>query len=157
MTDDMASLQAALAAAFDAGQVLRELDSISVDQPLATRLVETVHALDAYYERIRAGGDALLHSVEALTRDAGTTGETRTGSHMSPDDLRAIDRMPDIRQAVAGVFAPDQGHLRLPAATLADIFLRVVPFAARTPDPRHSPPLPAEQVVDLFLYGVAIR
>jgi hypothetical protein len=152
MSDDFASLQDA----FDADEVLRELDAIPADQPLAARLVDTVHALDAYYGRIRAGGDAVLRSVEAMARDIGTAGKTQVGPLMSPDDVRAIDRMPEIRQAVARLFEPDQDHLRLPAVDLADAFLRTVSLATRTPDPQRSP-LPAEQVVDLFLYGVAIR
>jgi hypothetical protein len=156
MTDDMASLQATLAAVFDAGEVLRELDAIPVDQPLATRLVEAVHALDAYYARIRAGGDAVRRSVEAMARDSRTAGETQAGPLMSPDDVRAIDHIPEIRQAVARLFEPDQDHLRLPAADVAAAFLHVVSLATRSRDPQRSP-LPAEQVVDLFLYGAAIR
>jgi hypothetical protein len=156
MTDDMVSLRAALAAAFDADQVLRELDAIPVDRPLAARLVDTVHALDAYHGRIRDGGDAVLRSVEAMARDTGTAGKTQAGPLMSPDDVRAIDRTPEIREAVARVFEPDQEHLRLPPAALADAFLRMVSLAVRALDPQR-PPLPAEQVVDLFLYGAAIR
>jgi len=156
MTDDMASLQATLAAVFDADEVLRELDAILVDRPLATRLIEAVHALDAYYARIRAGGDAVRRSVEAMARDTRTAGRTQAGPLMSPDDVRAVDRMPELREATARLFEPDRDRLRLPAADVADAFLRTVSLATRTRDPQRSP-LPAEQVVDLFLYGVAIR
>lgn len=156
VSDDFASLQDALAAVFDAGEVLSELDAIPVDQPLATRLVDMVHALDAYYARIRAGGDAVRRSVEAMARNTGTAGESRTRSVPSPDDLRAMDHMPELRRAAARLFEPDQDRLRLPAADVADAFLRTVSLATRTRDPQRSP-LPAEQVVDLFLYGVAIR
>jgi len=75
---------------------------------------------------------------------------------MSPDDVRAVDRMPELREATARLFEPDRDRLRLPAADVADAFLRTVSLATRTRDPQRSP-LPAEQVVDLFLYGVAIR
>ena len=151
----MASLRAALAAAFDADQVLRELDAIPMDQPLAARLVEAVHALDAYYARIQAGGDAVLHSVEAMARDTGTAGTT-VEPFMSPEDVRAIDRTPEIRRATVRLFEPDQDNLRLPAEVLADAFHRMVSLAVRAPDSRR-PPLPAVQVVELFLYGAAIR
>lgn len=152
----MVSLRAALAAAFDADQVLRELHAIPMDQPLAARLVEAVHALDAFHARIQAGGDAVLHSVEAMVRDTGTTGKTQVEPLMSPEDVRAIDRTPEIRRATVRLFEPDQDNLRLPAAVLAEAFHRMVSLAVRAPDSQPSP-LPAEQVVELFLYGAAIR
>ncbi|WIN00355.1 hypothetical protein ACTOB_004055 [Actinoplanes oblitus] len=57
-----------------------------------------------------------------------------------------------VRQAVAGLLRPDQHHLRLPADALAEAFLGLSRTAARTPGEEREP-LPAEQVVDLFLHG----
>jgi AcrR family transcriptional regulator len=60
-TDKNEVLQACIAAALDPTTVLQELQSISLEQPLAARLVEAVNALDAYLGRMGAViGTALL-------------------------------------------------------------------------------------------------
>ncbi|MFL5334099.1 MAG: TetR/AcrR family transcriptional regulator, partial [Geminicoccaceae bacterium] len=69
----MAVLQTSLAAALDPSQVLRELNSISVQQPLTGRLVEAVEALDAYHVRMRTDLDALRQSFTLPRPDNGTT------------------------------------------------------------------------------------
>jgi hypothetical protein len=63
--------------------------------------------------------------------------------------------MPELRRAAARLLAPDQGSLRLPADALAEAFLGMVPFGARMPD-RQQSPLPAEQIVDVFLHGALV-
>lgn len=150
----IASMQAHLATALDPAQVLQELQSISLDQPLAARLVEAIDALDAHYVRMRTRIEALaangtVYRRPAPDNDAPDQPRTRSSSH---DDLRVAIRLPATCQAVARLLEPDQEQLRLPAETLADAFLGMSLGPARTPHPQRSP-LPTEQLVDLFLHG----
>jgi AcrR family transcriptional regulator len=147
----MAVLQTSLAAALDPSRVLRELNSISVQQPLTARLVEAVEALDAYYVRIRTDLDGLRHSFTPPGPDNQATGAPRTRSS-SRDDFHFAGDLPQTRQAIANLLQPDQEHLRLPADVLAEAFLGMSLGGARTPHPDRSP-LPSEQLVDLFLHG----
>jgi hypothetical protein len=130
-----------VAAAVDHSQVLQELDAISVDQPLATRLVEVLDALDAYHDRVHANIQALLHS-------SGTAGEPRW---VSGESLRGAERVPEVHRAVARLFEPDREHLRRPSDDLAEVFLALT--AVRTSNVQRSA-WPAGQLVDLFLHGV---
>jgi AcrR family transcriptional regulator len=140
------AMKTSIAAALDPSRVLQELDAISVDQPLAARLVEAIDALDAYYVGIRTDMAALHDSFS-------TAGERRTRP-VDGDDFRAAGRLPEARHAIARLLAPDHEHLRLPADVLADAFLGMSLGAARTPHPDRSP-LPSEQLVDLFLHGAS--
>lgn len=47
-----AAMQAQVMTALDPTQVVQELQSIPLDQPLAARLVEAIHALDTYHGRM---------------------------------------------------------------------------------------------------------
>lgn len=153
----VASLQARLATALDPTQLLQELQSISLEQPLAARLVEAIEAFDAYYVRTRTRFEALATSGTTQRRpaaDTSTPDEFRTRS-FSHDDTRAVAGMPATSQAVTGLLEPDQEHLRLPVETLADAFLGLSLSAARTPHSQRSPLAP-EQLVELFLHGALI-
>jgi AcrR family transcriptional regulator len=148
------AVQAHVTTALDPTQVLQELQSISLDQPLAARLVEAIDALDTYYVRVRTRLEALATSGIAHRRpatDTGTPDEPHTRS-LSHDDFRAAARLPATRQAITKLLEPDQEQLRLPAEILADAFLGISLGHARTPHPQRSP-LPIEQLVDLFLHG----
>jgi AcrR family transcriptional regulator len=133
-------IKTSVAGALDPTRVLRQLDAISVAQPLAARLVQAIDALDAYYVGVRTDMEALQDSFRRPTQDTGH------------DDFRFAGRLPETQRAVAKLLAPDQEHLRLPADVLADAFLSMSLGPARTPHPQRSP-LPAEHLVDLFLYG----
>jgi AcrR family transcriptional regulator len=151
----IASLHTSIAAAIDPSWIVQQLDSISLDQPLATRLVEAVNALDSHYVRMRTKLDALQQSFTALTPDAGTAGESRARSSFGADGVRAAGRLPETSQAIARLLEPDREHLCLPAEVLADAFLGMSLGAARTPHPERLV-LPAGQLVDLFLHGALI-
>lgn len=59
----------------------------------------------------------------------------------SRDEQRAASH-----EAVAGLFAPEQDHLRLPVQEVTDAFLA------------HSrSPMPTDRLVDLFLHGALKR
>ncbi|WP_432827954.1 TetR/AcrR family transcriptional regulator [Dactylosporangium sp. CA-092794] len=150
----IAAAQAHMMTALDPTQVVQELQSIPLDQPLAARLVETIHALDTYHGRIAT----LLAPLDAYgtpqgqpTPDSGTAGEPRTRP-FSREDFRAAARMDVIGQAVTKLLEPDQEHLRLQAGTLANVFLALYSGRKRTPHPQPSQ-LSAEQLVDLFIHG----
>jgi AcrR family transcriptional regulator len=140
-----------LGAAIDPTAEVRELDAIRVDQPLASRLVEALDIVDAYYRRVRADFDAVQQDLFTGTDTADSPGHRS----FSRQDLTYLSALPEARQAVARLLEPDRRHLRLPAETLAEAFLDMVSVGARTPNEDRSPPT-AEQVVDLFLNGAVI-
>jgi hypothetical protein len=142
-------LQNSIAEALDPAGVVHELESVSRDQPLAMRLVTIIQALDAYYLRIRTDLESVI-----LPGSTGTVGDGHLRS-LGRDDFRIVGRLEVISQAVARLMEPDQQHLRLPAGILAEAFLGMSLGAARTPLPNRSP-LPATQLVDLFLHWVLI-
>jgi AcrR family transcriptional regulator len=144
----MAAIYTAVGAALDPSRVLRELESISIDQPLAARLVEAIEALDAYHVGIRTDMEALNASF--LPPDTGTGGERHRS--VDRDEFRAASRLVESRELIATLLEPDQEQLRLPADVLADAFLGMSLGATRTRHPDGTP-LPARQVVELFLHG----
>jgi AcrR family transcriptional regulator len=159
-----AALQVHVMTALDPTQVVQDLQSIRLDQPLAARLAEAIDALDTYHGRLvtfLAPLDASGTPQPRPTPEDGTAGEPRT-RQFDRADLRAAARMDVIGQAVTKLLEPDQEHLRLPAGTLADAFLGLYSGRRRTPhpDPSRLPTeqpqpsqLPAEQLVDLFMHG----
>jgi AcrR family transcriptional regulator len=160
-------LRASIEAVLDPSRLLRELESIPVEQPLAPRLVRVIDALDAHHARIRTGlvawRDSLAPAPDpaapgttpvggaAPTPGASSAGE-RGGQPFGRDYLRAVARLDVIDRAVTRLVEPDQERLRLPAATVAQAFLGMSSDAARGSLPEGSRPS-AEQFVDLFLHG----
>ena len=137
----VATLTDAIAAALDPAVEIRQLEAVRTDQPLASRLVEVIDILDAYERRFRIDID------DVLPADA-------PGVPLSvpPREHRWIGDLPELRQAVARVLEPDEQRLRLPAQVLAGAFVGMV-FAGIRPTGPDREPLPAEQVVGLFLHG----
>ena len=143
-------VMARLKAASDPAEEIRKLDAIRVDQPLGPRLHEVVHILGAYYQHVRADLEAFEQA--GYTGDATTTeADTTTSSRF---DFRTLGGVPEIQQAVAKLLKPDEQRLRLPAEVLAEIFLSMSRFCTRTAN--EVQPVPAEQVIDLFLHGALI-
>lgn len=161
-----AAIQAHVMTALDPTQVLHDLHSIPLDQPLAARLIEAIDALDTYHARtltLLAPAQAASTPDRQPIPDSGTTGEPRSRQvKFNDDELRDAARIDVISQAVTKLLEPDQEHLRLPAGTLADVFLGLYSGRRRTPHPglsrrpterpQRSQP-PAEQLVDLFMHG----
>jgi AcrR family transcriptional regulator len=163
-----ATMVAHMTAVMDPAAEVGKLDAIRTDQPLASRLVEVLGIVDAYHRRVRAGLDAYHRRVRAgldayhrrvragldafeqsvVPAPAGAPSSGRS-------ELPAITSQPEVRRAVARLLAPDGQRLRLPTAALAEAFLTMSGVAARTANEERSP-LPAEQVVDLFLHGALI-
>jgi AcrR family transcriptional regulator len=141
-------LQACIAAVLDPTTVLQELQSISLEQPLAERLVEAVEALDAYFGRMGTVIGA-VHTSGTPNRRPGTEPVDPArprGRSSSRDASRAATR-----QAVLELLEPDAAALRLPAETATDAFLGM--FFGRGSGPRGDTSATTEELVDLFLHG----
>jgi AcrR family transcriptional regulator len=144
-----AYLASAMVTLVDRHQVLRDITAIPVAEPLAGRLVAVVDALDRDTDRHEAAYEAMMHPPASVAVDiapADQFDETVPREDLLPTSVRA-----EVRRAVADLLAPERDHLRLPAETLADLFLRLSFFARM--GRRDRPRLPAEQLVDLFLHG----
>jgi AcrR family transcriptional regulator len=158
-----AAIQVHVMTALDPTQVVQDLRSIRLDQPLAARLAAAVDALDTYHDRLvtfLAPVEAAVAPQHRPAPEGGTAAAPPAG--FDREDLRAAARMDVIGQAVTDLLEPDQQHLRLPAGILADAFLGLYSGRRRTPHPEpsglpteqpHRSQLPAEQLVDLFLHG----
>lgn len=149
--DKDAVLDACVAAALDPGTVLQELNAISLEQPLADRLLQAGDALDAYLGRM---GDVLRAlRASGLPNRRGDRGRSEP-DRPSGRSARRDSAQAATRQAIADLLEPDRDLLRLPADVLADAYLRLL----------FGPARPGEQVteydrrrvIDLFLHG-AVR
>ncbi|MGW4948351.1 TetR/AcrR family transcriptional regulator [Actinoplanes sp. NPDC004185] len=141
-------LHACIAAAQDPAIVLQELQSISLEQPLAARLVEAVEALDAYLGR--------MGTVIGAVRMSGTPHRRPGTEPIDPARPRERSTGRDAaqaatRQAVLDLFEPDEAGLRISAGATTDAFLGL--FFGRGGGPRHGGSATTEQLVDLFLHG----
>jgi len=146
----VATLTEAMTAVLDPAEEIREIGAIRTDQPLASRLVKVIDILDAYNRRIRVDLDDLLPAIVPAAATADAPDIRPSGPQ---DEIRSLNsKSPEIRQAVATLLEPDQQHLRLPAQILAAAFVGMT-FGGLRPAHPEQPPLPAEQVVDLFLHG----
>jgi AcrR family transcriptional regulator len=145
--DKDAVLQACVATALDPTQVLQELQSISLDQSLAARLVEAIDALDAHLGRIGTVIGALQASGTPNRRPTSGTDDRPPTRSSGRDTAQAATR-----QAVTELFEPDQGRLRLPAETLADAFVGLF-FGRGAGSRQRQADVATEQLVDLFLHG----
>ncbi|MEU4427348.1 TetR/AcrR family transcriptional regulator [Actinoplanes sp. NPDC024001] len=134
-----ASLVDDVGAAVDSAEELRRVAEIRADQPLAARLAEVIDIIDAYYRRVR-------RNLADLYAGFGTAEAHRSGRQ---EDLGSFGGVPEFRQAVARLLEPHAPQLRFPADALAEAFIALIVSRAR-PD---RSPLPATQIVDLFLRG----
>ena len=143
------TLTEAVGAAIDPAEEMREIAAIRTDQPLTARLVKVIDILDAYDRRLRIDLDSLLPAGVATTVTADAPGNPPSGPQ---DELRSLGRSPELRQAVAKLLEPDERQLLLPAEILARAFVGMIYGGVRPVGPDQSP-LPAEQIVHLFLHG----
>ena len=135
--DKEAVLAACMAEAANPAGLLRELDNIPVDQPLAERLVEALDAMQAHLRRMGAVAGALMTSGHRPERGGGP------GPSPSREESMAV-----IREGLAELFRPDQDALRLPVDTVAEMFMFISMAAGRGGEGRgHA------ELVDVFLHG----
>lgn len=145
----VAAMAEAASAAFDPTEEVREIGAIRADQPLASRLVKVIDIFDAYYRRVRLDLEDITPAHAPTVGTADTPGTPPSGRQ---EDLRGLGRLDEFQQAVAKVLEPDEQRLRLPAHVLAAAFVGMT-FGGVRPAGLDQAPLPAEQVVDLFLHG----
>jgi AcrR family transcriptional regulator len=162
--DKEALLDAVLVEALDTSHALRELASISLDQPLAARLVEAVDALQAHLDRMGTVIGALYASGHRAGSARPAPGTSDGPGTQAGDGLRG--RGPDwatsrdvaqaaTREAVAELFAPDRDRLRLLPDVLARVFLGLVSTQGRTTD-GGPPAVSTDDIVNLFLNGAVL-
>ncbi|MGH3169357.1 MAG: TetR/AcrR family transcriptional regulator [Trebonia sp.] len=133
-------LDACLAEAMNPGHVLRELASVPLDEPLATRLVQAAEALRAHLERMGT-------VIGALHASGHRRGQPRDGQS-APGDRDSS--MKATREAVAELIEPDRAALRLEPEKLASIFLGLL-FGNRPVAGEAEPQ--AADLVDVLLHG----
>ncbi|MER7005348.1 TetR/AcrR family transcriptional regulator [Dactylosporangium sp. NPDC000555] len=143
-------LQACVARALDPTNVLRELRSISLDQPLADRLVEAADALSAHLGRMGAVLGALHASGHQHRRRPPVEDEGASGRSTGRDASQA-----ETKAAVAELFQPEADRLRLPAGTATDVFLGIM-FSRGRFAQTGSDPIDVAELVDLFLHGALL-
>jgi AcrR family transcriptional regulator len=144
-----ATLAEAASEAFNPAEEVREIDAIPADQPLASRLVKVIDIFDAYYRRVRTDLDDLMPAEATAVGTADTPGIPPSDRQ---HDLRGLGRLVEFQQAVAKLLKPDEQRLRLPVEVLAGAFVGMT-FGGVLPTPLGQAPLPAEQIVDVFLHG----
>jgi AcrR family transcriptional regulator len=134
----VSTMTARVSAVIDPAGEVRRIAAVGVDQPLAARLVAVLDILVAYHRRVRD---------ELSTFDQISTPGTGGGA-----GLRFLQGVPEVRESVVDLLRPDEDRLRLPVETLAEVFL-LMSHAATRGAAEGPPPVPAEQIVDLFLNG----
>lgn len=138
-------LDACLAEALRPDTALDSIAAIPLDEPLADRLTEAAGALQAHLHRI---GDV----VGALWNRPG-----REPRRSAPDE-RAVRQRTESAQAVieavAALFEPDAGTLRLAPRPLAEVF--VGQLFGRGRSPMGDQGLTVAEIVELFLHGALV-
>lgn len=145
-TDKDELLDACLAEAMDPGHALRELASVSLDEPLTARLTQAAEALRAHLNRMGTVIGALHASGHRRGQprdDRPVQGDRTLGARES--SVKAT------REAVAELIEPDRAALRLEPEKLAAIFLGML-FTTLRPTAGETEPTAAD-LVDVLLYG----
>jgi AcrR family transcriptional regulator len=153
--DKDALLDACVVEALDPTNVLGELRSISLEQPLDARLVEAAEALRAHLDRM----GTVIGALHASGHASGQRRRADRAEH-GADPPREPPANGDgsqvaVREAFAELFEPDQESLRLPVEKLTDVFLALTFGRGRMPGGDHQP-LDTTVLVDLFLHGALI-
>ncbi|MGW2024200.1 TetR/AcrR family transcriptional regulator [Streptomyces decoyicus] len=156
-------LDACVAEAVGTDHVLRELASISLDEPVAVRLTEAAEALRAHLERLGTVIGALHASGHRRGREPGTgtrDGDGPSGGGDGPS--RAPDGPPRdgraesatvLRNAVVELIEPDRAAFRLSPEKVASAFLGLLFTRLQTPVAEADAPLTPDELIDVLLHG----
>jgi AcrR family transcriptional regulator len=134
-------LRACVAEAVRPDHVVREIGSISLDEPLAQRLADAADALSAHLERM----GAVIGSLHASGQLRG-----RFGDQEQPKADGREESIRQIRDAMAELFEPERGSLRLPPTKLAAMFLGLLFVRPRMEEPAA---VETAEIVEVFLHG----
>lgn len=143
--DKRSLVDAVVASAFDPRGALQALRAIDRAAPLEERVTAVV-------ELLRTGMESTFQLFAALR----ASGPCDAVQSPPVSRLQAWEAQ---TAAVAEVFEPDAHRLVVAPHQAARVLGAVVMMASR-PMPHesvHTPPLPLEEVVDLFLYGLVAR
>lgn len=134
-------LDAVLAEALRHEHAIREIASISLDEPLADRLAQAADALGAHLTRLAA----VLSTLHASGYRQGR--RERPG----PEHMAARETSIAVtRAAISELFEPDEQALRVPREQAAAMFLGLLFSQSR---PGAVGALSTPELVDTFLYG----
>ncbi|GAA0405239.1 TetR family transcriptional regulator [Acrocarpospora corrugata] len=139
-TDKDEVLQACMTEAINPDHALRELASISLDEPLTARLVQAAEALRAHLERMGTVAAALYTSGHR--RDRAAVGRPAPGGREAS--------MKATLAAVAELIEPDRAALRLDPQQVAAVFLGLLFARTRPMDAELTP----SDLVGVLLNGV---
>ncbi|MGW9174748.1 TetR/AcrR family transcriptional regulator [Streptomyces decoyicus] len=170
-------LDACVAEAVGTDHVLRELASISLDEPVAVRLTEAAEALRAHLERLgtvigalhasghrrgrepgtgSGGGDGPPGSGDAPSREGDGPRRGGDGPSRAPDgpprDGRA-ESATVLRNAVVELIGPDRAAFRLSPEKVAAAFLGLLFTRLQTPVAEADAPLTPDELIDVLLHG----
>ncbi|GAA2857647.1 TetR/AcrR family transcriptional regulator [Streptosporangium fragile] len=134
-------LDACTAEAMNPDHVMRELASIPLDDPLATRLTRAAEALRAHLER--------MGTVIGALHASGHRRERTSSDQPAPGGREAA--MKATCEAVAELIEPDRAALRLEPEKIASVFLGML-FTRSGPASREAEASP-EELVDILLRG----
>ncbi|MEJ8649822.1 helix-turn-helix domain-containing protein [Streptomyces sp. MS1.AVA.3] len=163
-------LDACVAEAVGTDHVLRELASVSLDEPLAVRLTEAAEALRAHLERLGTVIGALHASGHRRGREAGAgprgDGDSPRGGDGPPQAGNSPPRDGDgpprdgraesatvLRNAVVELIAPDRAAFRLSPEKVASAFLGLLFTRLQTPLAEADAPLTPDELIDVLLHG----
>ncbi|WP_256098444.1 TetR/AcrR family transcriptional regulator [Streptomyces agglomeratus] len=146
-TDKGELLDACIAEAARADDVVCALADIPLDASVAARLLASAEALEAYLTR--------MGTVVAYLE---TTGHARArgGSAASAEGMREVREAVDsIVASLSALLAPEEESLRLPAPQIARAFFDLLFARSRNPDhPLPAPCLP--DLVQLLVHGALV-
>ncbi|MEU9489045.1 helix-turn-helix domain-containing protein [Streptomyces decoyicus] len=142
-------LDACVAEAVGTDHVLRELASISLDEPLPVRLTEAAEALRAHLERLGTVIGALHASGHRRGREAGAGPRDADGP---PRDGRA-ESATVLRNAVVELIEPDRAAFRLSPEKVASAFLGLLFTRLQTPVAEADVSLTPDELIDVLLHG----
>ncbi|MFI6595980.1 TetR/AcrR family transcriptional regulator [Nonomuraea sp. NPDC050536] len=135
-------LDACMHEAMRPDNAVKQIASISLDQPLPDRLSEAADALSAHLTRMGTIAGALYGSGHRRpAREATVQNE----QEMERGRIASIEV---IKDAVAELFEPDQDRLRLPAGQIAGVFLALTFTRGRVNGLAEGADL-----IEIFLYG----
>lgn len=164
-------LDACVAEAVGTDHVLRELASISLDEPLAARLAEAAEALRAHMERmgtvvgaLHASGHRRGRGIGLGSRDGEAPLPDSRGGEAAPPDRRAGETPPPdsraqsvtaLRNAVIELLEPDRAAFRLSPEKVAAAFLALLFTRLQTPAPvpEADAPLTPDELIAVLLHG----
>ncbi|MFF7233673.1 TetR family transcriptional regulator [Streptomyces sioyaensis] len=143
-------LDACVAETVGTDHVLRELASISLDEPIATRLTEAAEALRAHLERMGTVIGALHASGHLRGRAPGPA--ARNAGDAPPPDARARS-FAALRHAIIELLEPDRAAFRLSPEKVASAFLALLFTRQQSPTGEGDTPLTPEELISVLLHG----